>query len=177
MREVTSIELEQSAVEASGIVNVLLGLSTRRRVALLQLIGLQVHPSRRIGLHSDLMITVPWLEEGRIAVFPESSNKFTWEPLSRNESPKEGRMVGIVPDDFCIYLRINRQVSWESDEIPLGDETDCKFVGDSLRSLLLFMGLKGSVDSSWLRYLSHYPERLDEDPDALRQELSMADLS
>ena len=77
-----------------------------------------------------------------------------------------------IPDDFCIYLSVTRRVSWESDDIPLDDATDCQFVGDSIRSLLAFMGLKGSVDSSWLQYLSRHPERLDEDLSALREELS-----
>ena len=170
--EEISIELKQSASEAPRIVNVLLGLSTRRQVALLQLLGLRVHPSFEVGLHGNVVLSVAWLKDERIAVHQTSAGSWNWEPLSANESSKEGRLVGVIPDDFCIYLSVTRRVSWESDDIPLDDATDCQFVGDSIRSLLAFMGLKGSVDSSWLQYLSRHPERLDEDLSALREELS-----
>ena len=176
MREIKAIRIEQSESEMPTIVNFLLGLSIRRRAAMLTVLGLDVDSTTQWGIHNDLEVPVPWIRGQRIAVFADAGG-WSWKPLGIDEAPVEGEMVGVVPHDFCIYLRIDRRVSWESDQIPLDDSGDARFVGNSLRSLFLFLGLKSSVDSSWIRYLSRVPERLDEDPDALREELSEADLS
>ena len=176
MKKLFRIPIEDSVSEAPAIVNFLLGLSTRRRTAMLTVFGLDVDSTTQWGIHNDLEVHVPWISGQRIAVFAEADG-WSWKPLGVDETPAEGEKAGVAADYFCIYLRIDRQVSWVSDQIPLDDMAEARFVGSSLRSLFLFMGLKSSVDSSWIRYLSRVPERLDEDPDALREELSEADLS
>jgi hypothetical protein len=176
MKKLIRIPIEDSVSEAPGIVNFLLGLSSRHRAAMLTVLGLDVDSTTQCGIHNDLEVRVPWIGSQRIAVFTVAGG-WSWKPLGRDETPAEGEMVGVAPHDFCIYLRVDRRVSWESDQIPLDDAAEGRFVGSSLRSLFLFMGLNGSVDSSWLHYLSRHPERLDEDLEALREELSEGDLS
>ncbi len=175
MLDIKRIQISESEEEIPRLVNLLLGLSISRRCAMLTLLGLDVDSTIQWGIHNELQVRVPWISGQRIAVFSEAGH-WSWEPLGVNETLTEGTMAGVAPQDFCIYLRIGRRVSWESDQIPLGESADAMFVGNSLRSLLVFMGLRGSVDSSWIQYLSRFPERLDEDPDALRVELSEADL-
>lgn len=175
MRKIKTIRIEESESEIPRVVNFLLGLSSRRRVAMLTVLGLDVDSTTQWGIHNDLEVHVPWISGQRIAVFADA-DEWSWKPLGLNETPAECEIDGVAPHDFCIYLRIDRQVSWESDSIPLNDSAEAQFVGGSLRSLLLFMGLQDSVDSLWIRYLLRHPERLDEDPDALREELSEADL-
>lgn len=164
----TTIQLSET--EVPRLANLLTSLSRSQSRGLLELIGLEEHPDSCSGSAYDFIFSASNLHGLNVELQEMSDGDFEWCFAGSQLGSTDRVKRGPIPEEFRIFVKISRKISWWSEDVPLGDGGVCKFEGNSIRSLLLFMELKGSVDSSWLTYLARHPERLDEDIDALREE-------
>ena len=173
--KISILEVEVVGNEFPEIVNALVRLSRPRQIALLNILGFTANeiPEKLSG--EFVRIEADGWSEQEIEIFQSDDGNWDWRPKSRNQTQNPSRRTGIVPADFCIVVRADRNFSWASNAIPLNDGTSARFVGSTIGSLMKFTIGEQRRHTAKVEYLNKHPERLDEDLIALQEELDSED--